>query len=207
MLYIEAVMMAVPENIRKDPRPINTIVEDNSREGPNRYAVHERHSVNYVASGNPQPSNEKVIGHITDDVYVPVRAATADRDPDMLSYGGATFVKSVSGDILRKLLSVYLAKDSYTIIAVASLKVLKPGIAANCYGTHYRLTYVSKYYPGVALSENTVCIFLQKLGQDGNKRREFYQKRALSVAQDHHIAIDGMLKQYTRTVNDLFEFS
>ena len=199
--------MAVPENIRKVPRPVNTIVEDNGREGPNRYAVRERHYVKYVAGGNPQPRNGKVIGHITDGIYVPIRAATASQGPDMLSYGGAAFVKSVSGDLLRELLSVYPPKDAYTIMAVASLKILKPGIAANRYGTHYRLTYVSKYYPGVALSENTVCKFLQKLGQDGCKRREFYHKRALAVAQDHHIAIDGMLKQDTSTVNDLSEFS
>lgn len=135
-----------------------------------------------------------MIEHITDGAYVPIRAATASQWPDMLSYGGAAFVKSVSGDILMELLSVYPAKDAYTIMSVASLKIIKPEIAANRYGTHYRLTYVSRYYPGVALSENTVCTFLQKLGQDGSKRRKFYQKRALAVAQEYHIAIDGMLK-------------
>ncbi|MCD8396723.1 MAG: hypothetical protein LUD12_06015 [Lachnospiraceae bacterium] len=53
--------MAVPENIRKVPRPVNTIVEDNGREGPNRYSVRERTSIKYVAGGNPQPRNGKVI--------------------------------------------------------------------------------------------------------------------------------------------------
>ena len=56
--------MAVPESIRKVPRPVNTIVQDNGKEGPNRYPVRERISVTYVSGGNPQPKNGKVIGHI-----------------------------------------------------------------------------------------------------------------------------------------------
>lgn len=199
--------MAVPESIRKVPRPVNTIVEDNGRDGPNRYAVRERNSVKYVAGGNPQPRNGKVIGHIIDGAYIPVTEPKAFAEPDMLSYGGAAFVKSVSDDVMADLLSVYPAKDAYTIMAIAALRVIKPGIKANRYGTLYRRTFVSMYYPGIALSQNTVCSFLQKLGQDGSKRRAFYQKRALSVAADHHIAIDGTLKQDSSTVNDLSAFS
>ncbi len=56
--------MAVPDSIRKVPRPINTIVTDNGKEGPNRYAVRERNSIRYVSGRNPQPKNGKVIGHI-----------------------------------------------------------------------------------------------------------------------------------------------
>ena len=53
--------MAVPEYIRMVPRPVNTIVEDNGRDGPNRFAVRERISIKYVSGGNPQPKNGKVI--------------------------------------------------------------------------------------------------------------------------------------------------
>jgi hypothetical protein len=62
-------------------------------------------------------------------------------------------------------------------------------------------------YPGAALSPNTICTFLQRLGQDGGKRKQFYQKRLEMVVEDHHIAIDGTLKQDTSTVNDLSAFS
>lgn len=34
--------MAIPEYIRKVPRPVNTVVVDNGKDGPNRYAVWER---------------------------------------------------------------------------------------------------------------------------------------------------------------------
>lgn len=51
--------MAVPDNIRSIPRPVNTIVENNGREYPNRYAVRERRSTKYVPIGNPQPQNAR----------------------------------------------------------------------------------------------------------------------------------------------------
>lgn len=63
--------MAVPASIRAVERPSNTIVEDNGRDGPNRYAVRLRAGVKYVPGGNPQPRNGKVIGHIVDGKYVP----------------------------------------------------------------------------------------------------------------------------------------
>jgi transposase len=73
--------------------------------------------------------------------------------------------------------------------------------------THYPRTFVCKDYPGAALSQNSVTSLLQRLGQDGAKRRLFYQKRANAVSENHHVAIDGTLKQDTSEVNDLSAFS
>lgn len=199
--------MAVPASIRKIPRPVNTVVIDNGKDGPNRYAVRERSGTKYVPGGNPQPRNGKVIGHIVDGKYVPNKTVTAKTGADMLSYGSSAFVHSVSEDILDELLQVYPAKDAFTIMAIASLKVIKPRITANRMRTHYDRTFISRFYPGLALSPNTICTFLQKLGQDGNKRRQFYQARAHAVMEDHHVAIDGTLKQDTSIVNDLSAFS
>lgn len=199
--------MAVPEDIRRVPRPVNTVVEDNGRDGPNRYSVRERSSTKYVAGHNPQPRNGKVIGHIVDGSYVPINGSILKSNPDMLSYGGAAFVRSVSHDLLGDLLQVYSPKDAFMIMAIATLRVIRPSIAANRYHTHYTRTFVCRHYPGLALSKNTVCTFLQKLGQDGARRQQFYQKRALAVAADHHVAIDGTLKQDTSHANDLSAFS
>lgn len=63
--------MAVPAEIRAVPRPKNTVIDDSGRDGPKRYAVRERSYSKYVAGGNPQPHNGKVIGHIIDMKYVP----------------------------------------------------------------------------------------------------------------------------------------
>jgi len=199
--------MAIPESIRQIARPVNTIVVDNGRDGPKRYAVRERAGIQYVSGGNPQPRNGKVIGHITDGRFVPLKEEVIQSVPDMLSYGAAAFVRSETRDLLDELLDVYSPKDAYTIMAIASLRVIRPSIVSNRLATHYKRTFVSVYYPGVALSPNTVSRFLQCLGQDGNRRKQFYQLRASRVIEDHHIAIDGTLKQDSSTVNDLSAFS
>ena len=41
--------MAVPKYIREVPRPVNTVVIDNGKDGPTRYAVRERKGVQYVS--------------------------------------------------------------------------------------------------------------------------------------------------------------
>lgn len=155
--------MAVPESIRKVPRPVNAIVQDNGKDGPSRYPVRERVSVMYVSGGNPQPKNGKVIGHIVDGVYVPLGVAAVKAEPDMLSYGASAFVRSVSKDLFSELLGVYTPKDAYTIMAIASLRVIKPEVSAKRLSTQYHQTFISKYYPGIGLSENTVSAFLRAL--------------------------------------------
>lgn len=199
--------MAIPENIRKVPRPVNTVVVDNGKDGPNRYAVRERTGIKYIRNGNPQPRNGKVIGHIFEGAYVPLGGKTAESGPDMLSYGAAAFARSVSSDILADLVDVYPVKDACAVMAIATLRIIHPSITADRMGTHYRRTFVCRHYPGAALSANTICTFLQKLGQDGRRRRAFYQKRADAVIASHHIAIDGTLKQDSSVVNDLSAFS
>ena len=199
--------MAVPESIRMVKRPVNTIVDDNGRDGPLRYAVRQRAGTRYVPGGNPRPSNGRVIGHIIGDEYVPKIQETAAGGPQMLSYGSAALVRSVTQDILSDLLGIYPAQDAYTIMSIATLRVIRPRITAGRMSTHYKRTFVCVDYPGTALSQNTICTFLQRLGQDGDKRRQFYQKRLEAAVEDHHIAIDGTLKQDTSTVNDLSAFS
>ena len=197
--------MAVPAYIRKIARPVNTVVVDS---GNGRYAVRERVGVQYVPGGNPRPRNGRVIGHIQDGKYVPLQSVdVTETTPDMLSYGAAAFAKSVSEDLMDELLQAYSLKDATTIMAIATLRVIKPEITSGRLSTHYRRTFVSVYYPAVAISPNSVSKFYQDLGKAGTHRRKFYQLRAAAVAADHHVAIDGMLKQDSSTVNDLSAFS
>ena len=199
--------MGVPADIRAVSRPVNTIVDDSGRDGPKRYAVRERASTKYVPGGNPQPRNGKVIGHIINHEFVPIKEKTAPVEPDMLSYGASALVKSVTEDIFHDLLSVYPADEAYSIMSMATLKVIKPSIPLSRMSTHYRRTFVCKDYPGAAMSQNHLGDLLQRIGRDGSKRKEFYQKRLEQTTEDHHIAIDGMLKQDNSSVNDLSAFS
>jgi hypothetical protein len=62
-------------------------------------------------------------------------------------------------------------------------------------------------YPGAAMSENSINSLLQRIGMNGSNRRRFYQLRMQETAADHHIAIDGTLKQDNSQVNDLSAYS
>ena len=196
--------MPVPADIRAVERPVNTIVDDNGRDGPKRYAVRQRSSSKYVPGGNPQPRNGKVIGHIIDHKFVPVvDNSLHSTEPDMLSYGASALVKSVMMDIKDDLLAVYDASDVYAMMSLATLKVIKPAITANRMATHYRRTFVCKDYPGAALSSNSISSLLQRIGMNGSDRKQFYQLRMKATSADHHIAIDGTLKQDNSKVNAL----
>lgn len=201
--------MAVPAEIRAVPRPKNTIVDDSGREGPKRYAVRERSYTKYVAGGNPQPHNGKVIGHIIDMKYVPIHdeETKSCTEPDMLSYGASALVKSVTKDLKEDLLAVYDPSDAYAMMSLATLKVIKPAITASRMSTHYHRTFVCKDYPGAAMSQNSIGNLLQRIGMNGSKRRQFYQRRINAVSADHHVAIDGTLKQDNSKVNDLSAYS
>ena len=199
--------MPVPENIRKVPRPKNTVVVDNGKPGPNQYAVRARKAEKYIPGKNPQPINGKVIGHIIDGKFVPIIEKTAASGPDSLCYGTAALVKSVTRDLLDDLLKIYPADQAFAIMALATLRIIRPGMGSNRAATHYNRTFVCKDYPGIGLSKNSVAKLLQSLGQDDRRRKQFYKLRIERVMDEHHVAIDSTLKQDSSKVNDLSEFS
>ena len=96
-------------------------------------------------------------------------SSTASDGPDMLSYGASALVKSVSADLLSDLLNIYPANEAYSIMSIATLRVIRPKITLGRMATHYRRTFVCKDYPGAAMSKNTLGNLLQRIGQDGNK--------------------------------------
>ena len=59
--------MSVPDYIRKDPRPVIAMVEDNDRDSPNRFAVRERVNTKYIPGGKLQTHNGRVIRHLRYD--------------------------------------------------------------------------------------------------------------------------------------------
>ena len=120
--------MAIPEEIRRVARPKNTVVVQSGSKGANLYAVRERAGFKYGPKGNPQPINGRIIGHIVDGRYVPLHESLSLAEPDMLSYGASAFIHSCSEDLLQDLYDVYSARDAQRIMALASLRVLKPNL-------------------------------------------------------------------------------
>lgn len=201
--------MSVPLNIREVSRPRNTVVVDTGSKGPNRYAVRERARSVCAPHKNPSPRNGRTIGHIINFTFVPVvkTPMLAPTGPEFLSYGSCALVYSVAKDIQNDLLGVFSPDDAMRIMAIAMIKIVHPKVSNSSLQQQYGRTFTSCYYPGTALSRNTVSTFLKLLGQDAEKRHAFYQRRLECVEQTHHIAIDGTLKQDTSRVNTLSQFS
>ena len=199
--------MGIPEEIRRVPRPRNTVVVQSGTKGPKRYAVRERAGSVRGPDGCSRPVNGRVIGHICGGRFVPLVKGVASAEPDMLSFGAAAFIRSCSDDILDSLYSAYSVSDAQRILVIAALRVLKPKISGRRLASEYRRSFLSRFFPGISLSENTVSAFFQHLGEDGPKRKAFYRSRIQAVSEKHHVVVDGTLKQDTSTVNDLSAFS
>lgn len=202
--------MPVPPEIRSAERPRNTIVEDRGNDGPKRYAVRERGAVKYIPGKNPQPHNGKVIGHIINGKYVPLVKSQTPEDgdkPDMLSYGSSSLIKSVSDDLLENLLKVYDPVKAYKIMAIASLKVMHPGITAKRISAAYNMTFISVYYPRISFSQKSLGALYDEIGADIGKLNAFFKQRIKSASPEHHLAIDSILKHNSGIVNDLSSYS
>ena len=197
--------MGVPESVRKVPRPVNTVVGDSGKDGPNRYPVRERDGVIYVPGGNPQPKNGKVIGHIVDGVYVPLKKQLTE--PEMLSFGAGAFIRSVSEDLFAELLNLYPPADASTMMAAASLRVIRPKASVRRLWTQYRQSFISRYYPEAGLSEDVLRPFLQHLGRDEARRLAFFRRRVEATAADHPVTISRILRRDPGTVSNLTAFS
>lgn len=125
----------------------------------------------------------------------------------MLSYGSVALAKSVCDDITDDLLAVYDAGKVYSIMSLAIIRVIRPSTPLSRVSTHYRRTFTSIFFPGASVSQNSLGNLIDYLGVDEDRRKAFFLKRISSVMAEHHIAIDGTLKQDNSTVNDLSAFS
>ena len=201
--------MPVPAEIRAVPRPRNTIVVDRGGDGPKRYAVRARAGAKYGPHGKTLPINGQVIGHIIQGAFVPItpEKKLASTGPQELSFGAAAFAHSVSLDLFRDLIEIYDVQNACEILAIALIRSIKPDVKNRRLATEYRRTYISRYLPGLHLSGNHVGKLLEGLGMDRSKREAFFAHRIAGIEADHHVLIDGMLKQDTSTVNDFSAYS
>ena len=199
--------MGVPAEIRAVPRPKNTVVVDSGRDTVNRYSVMERKGVKYIPKHNPQPQNGKVIGHIIDLTFVPIPIKQDYSGPFELQYGATALIKKLAQDVYYDLLKVFNASHATSIFVIAALKVIYEDPSSVTMSTLYNETFLSKFYPGAPLSKNFISDLYEKIGMDDEKREQFYDIRIKKVEKEHHVVVDGTLKENNSKVNDLSAFS
>lgn len=113
----------------------------------------------------------------------------------------------MTGDLFDDLLKVYSVNEAYSIMVMATLRVIKPSVTLESMSEYYHRTFVSQFYPGAAVSKNTLGNLLKTIGQNSERRKKFFQLRMEAVVAEHHIAIDGTLVQDNSKVSDLSAFS
>ena len=199
--------MGVPAEIRAVERPVNTVVVDRGGTGPRRWAVVERVGCRRVGGRN-LPVNGGTVGHIVAGRYVPLDPApVASSGPDIRGWADAAVVHRAALPLLDELLSAFDAGDAVEAYVLACMRVLRPGIACRSLSGAYGDSWLSVEVPGAQLSRNKVSSFLAALGSSYPRIVAFMRARCARVAEDHHVVVDGTLKQDTSTVNDLSRLS
>jgi len=201
------IRMGVPEEVRRVPRPRNTVVLAYGK-NKDRYAVRERRGC--VRKGNSNvPVEGPVVGHIVGGEYVPTGgpAAISQSGTDYRRWADVALCAALSEDVLRDLRAVYAEPDAMKTYVMALLRAVEPDVTDRDLKEEYEDTFLSVMYPGVPLSRNTVGDHLRDLGRTCSRITEFMRLRAGRVCADHHIAVDSTLKRDDSEVNTFSEFS
>lgn len=196
--------MAVPEDIRRIPRPRNTFVVD-SKTGV--YSVREKTGCGYYVDENGKahrPSrNGKVVGHIIDGVYV---AKEEDGlppvgDVDLKDYANVHLCRMLSGDILESLRGLYNAEEAELLYVMAILRACYDGIQDYMLERQFEETYLSVVFPDSNLEKSKVSRFLRDVGRSGSRIVRFMRGQIGACDDDDIIIFDGTLKRDESRVN------
>lgn len=189
--------MAVPEHILKVARPAQTVVIDTKKDTPLRYVVKK---------DNADRKRGRVIGYIIEDSFVPIEPNSEEDQPFALSYGVVALAYSLSEDIIEDLLRVHAPNDALRVLTIAILQIIHPTMSIDQVASMYRKSYLSVYFPGLALSSSTVKKLYKRLGEDLNARNQFFALRKMRIKDDHHIVVDQVIKN-DQNVSDLNHFT
>lgn len=198
--------MSVPEEIRRVPRPKNTVVADTGSKGPKRYAVRERAGTKYIPGKNPQPSNGKTIGYIVDGRYCPREEPVQERaeakpqrspQPQYLTYGVPALLQPLSQDLLVQLTAVYGPVDAESILAFASLELMRDHISEligqksfeESLQMYYEESFFRVYYPHAKLSRRNISDLYKRIHTDTRSRRVWNAVRLNTVKEREHLVI------------------
>ena len=185
--------MPVPKEILAVERPKNSIVIVYGK-NRDRYAVRTR--IGCRSEGARRlPVNGPTIGHIIDGRYVPLEetapSPVAQSSVDLKDWANIAFAQKLFADMFEELGEFYSREDARRIWCIAVLRVCFSGIKDYELKGAYEESFLSEFYPDVALSKNTVSTFFNNLGRTCSRITLFMRARASRVEMDHHILIDG----------------
>ena len=198
--------MAIPKEILSIERPKSTVV----RRTGNIYYVIKRTSV--YKNGKSVPKDLGTIGKIIDSVYVPLVKNEESKKikPDEITikdYGEIALCNLFSEQILKELNDVYDDKTSKTLLTIALLRSAYGNITDRDLKFQYDTSFLSELYPGIALSEASVCNFLETIGMAYTRIIDFMKNRVSKLDCNSNCVLDGTLKDNNSKTNSFSEFS
>ncbi len=197
--------MAVPEEIKKVPRPKSTVV----KEAFGRYLVIKRTSKKVPGKKNPKVVDLGTIGEIKDGEYVEIRETPRRKEPkksiDIKDYGSYAVASKVGEPLYQDPRKVFREKDAEKLYSIAMLRSIDFDIRNREIKMAYDTSYLSEAMPDIALSENTIATFLRETGMEYSRIREFLLERSNKFTGKKQV-IDGTLKDSNSVVNDFSEF-
>ena len=200
--------MPIPKEILSVHRPKSTRV----RQSGKRWLVIKTTSQRIPGRKNPKCIELGTIGEIVNGVYREIRKEprkskeTKLRIIDIKDYGQVAICNKLGEGLFDDLNSVYDADDAKRIYIIALLRAAYPDIRDRDLKFRYETSYLSEMYQGVALSENSVTAFLEKIGMNSNKIKQFMQNR-MNASEDDTKVVDGVLKSNNSITNCFSEFS
>jgi len=199
-IYILLVIMPIPADILAVERPKSTRVKKSG----DRWLVIKR-TCRREGKRNI-PVDLGTIGEIVDGRYVEIRKEPRKKGVDVKDYGEVKLCTQCAGDMLQELARVWDIADAKKLYCIAVLRAAYGDIRNRDLKLQYETSFLSEMIPGVGLSENTVCSFLDVIGKGMGAITEFMNNR-LKAHSTATIIVDGMLKDYNSTVSSMSEFS
>ena len=188
--------MAIPQEIRDVKRPTNSIVRETKNGGLYRYMVIERIGCKRV-NGKNIPINGSTIGHIINGTYVPGRRKLTERSITYRDWGEYELADKACKSLEAQLLECYDYKDAQKILAIAKIRALRPNAPDYMLTHHYNSSWIAEVMPDLAMDRNSVSKLISSIGKDHAGMVSFMRKRVESFSNDHHLCIDGTVKNYT----------
>ena len=197
--------MAVPEEIRRIPRPRNTFVVDSKTDV---YSVREKTGCGYYVDENGKahrPSrNGRVVGHIINGVYVEKKTDCGlppVGEVDLKDYANVHLCRMLSSDILESLRNHYNQEESERLYVMAILRACYSGIQDYMLDRQFEETFLSEVYPEVNLEKSKVSRFLRDVGRSGARIVRFMREQVEKCEEEDIIIFDGTLKRDESDVN------
>ena len=192
--------MAVSDELKKVPRPVNTICKMIG----DKCAVIQRIGCKRI-DGRNVPVNGPVIGHIINGKYVAKESSKLEMS--MKDYGDFSLAYKCSSTVLDDLKAVYGLENANKIYAISLLRALNRNLKDHQIQDAYDESFASETIKDLALSKSSVSTFIESLGKDYAKALLYMQNRINTNDKNSKIAIDGMLKTNNSRINSLSDFS